>query len=187
MTSLKAALTAGLLLSATASAALAGAVSGNDPGLSIGQTERTETNGFLGLTIPFGAKGVQPPKLTVGLRRATVDSEGAVRGGEVSLSLDAIEPGRSQLRAVALSGSTSLQGSLGLGITLGAMEVFATGGVHAPHLRVMGDVHPGDLSTDLSLQIDSLQELKTPDALPLFPAIVCLPGEILVGNTCLPD
>lgn len=124
----------------------------------------TQTDGFVGLTFPFGPQGVQPPHLTVGLRRTSVDSSGSVTGGELSLSIDPFDIGNSRLRVQAMAGDTSVQGSLGIGLVAGTREVFATGGVHGSNLRLLGDYHRADRSIDLFVEGNSLSRPVAPSA-----------------------
>ena len=127
-------------------------------------TEEARTDGFVGLTIPFGQKGIEPPHITVGVRRVNVTSGGSVTGGEMSLSVDPFDIGNSRLRVTALAGDPSLQGSLGLGLILGSRQVFATGGVLGAHTALLADVDPSDWSVDLFLQGNTLGGLEAPEA-----------------------
>lgn len=170
MKSLTGALVAGAVAACIGAAALA------DPSPLPTASETSQTDGFVGLTIPFGPQGIQPPHLTVGMRRASVDGAGSVQGGELSLSIDPFDLGNARLRVQVLSGNSAVQGALGVGIVVGSGAVFATGGVLGDGVRVGGDMPFANPTPDLFLQLDTLPRLAPAEtaALPICAAILCV-------------
>lgn len=154
-------------------------------------TDLEQNDAFVGLTFPFGGQGIQPPHLTVGLRHSVVTPSGSVTGGELALSIDPFDIGNSRIRVNALTGDTSVQGSLGIGLVVGSRDLFLTGGVHGSHLRLLGDLDLADRNTTLYLETNSLSQPNAPvAAAPVAdvppPPPVCLPPLFLIGNVCVP-
>lgn len=170
MKSLTGALVAGAVAASFGAAALA------EPRPLPTASETRQTDGFVGLTIPFGPQGIQPPHLTVGMRRASVDGAGSVQGGELSLSIDPFDLGNARLRVQVLSGNSAVQGALGVGIVVGSGTVFATGGVLGDGVRIGGDMPFANPTPGLFLQLDSLPRLApvvTVEPPPVCAAIFC--------------
>lgn len=151
-----------------------------------------QTDAFAGLTFPFGGQGIQPPHLTVGLRHSVVTPGGSVTGGELALSIDPFDLGNSRVRINVLSGDTSVQGSLGIGLVVGSGNLILTGGVQGSHLRLLGDLDLADRSTALFLETNSLSRPDAPVAAigaapPPPPPLTCPPPLVQIGPVCVPD
>lgn len=129
-------------------------------------TERMETTGFLGLTLPLVPNSA--PRISIGVRRTNVATSGAVSGGAVEVSFDPWNHGGVQLRATALRGDIDGAGVVGGGWDLSKGKPFATFGARVPNLSVTTDVG-ADGTPAFSLGLDSLGKQSAPAPVRVFP------------------
>lgn len=143
----------GLTAAVTTSAALA-------VPLQLVPTERTDTSGFIGLSIPFAPQ----PKLRIslGLRQTTVGSGGDLSGGELRLSFDPWTFGGVQVRALAMQGSVDHAGMVGGGWDFAARKPFGSLGVMLPHVSGTADIGLDGLVPQFALGLDSLGKVDAP-------------------------
>ncbi|MBC2836317.1 hypothetical protein [Paragemmobacter straminiformis] len=132
-------------------------------------TEQTETTGFLGLTLPLVANPA--PRISLGVRRATVATSGDMTGGTVEFSFDPWNHGGIQLRATALRGDINSAGILGGGWDFASGRPFATFGARVPNLSVTSDIGAG-LTPGFALGLDSLGKQTAPDPIWVAPLFV---------------
>ena len=123
---------------------------------------------FLGLSIPL--TGDRQPRVTLGLRRVTVESDGSLQGAELRLDLNPQNLRDAQLRALALKGRVSRAGAIGGGWDFGTGRALATGGVVLPHLSGIADFGIGT-SPRISIGLDTLEKFDTP-VVPVAPVLV---------------
>lgn len=126
-------------------------------------TERTDTTGFVGITIPLAAN--PQPRLQIGVQRATVGSNGDVTGGAVAFSFDPWNSGGIQLHATAMKGDVDAAGILGGGWDFGTGKPFGTLGFRVPLLSFTADIGAGGVPS-FALGLDSLTRMEAPD--PVF-------------------
>lgn len=143
-------------------------------------TERTDTTGFVGITIPLAAN----PQIRVnfGVRQVVVGSGGDVTGGEMRLSFDPWSLGGFQLRGLAIGGTVDHSGMIGAGWDFGSGKPFATLGVGLPHVSAVADIGLDGLVPQFALGLDSLGQVVAPDPLVVLP--VSPPPPPLLPPTC---
>lgn len=124
-------------------------------------TERTDTTGFVGITIPLAAN----PQIHVnfGVRQVIVGSGGDVAGGELRLSFDPWSLGGFQLRGLAIGGTVDHSGMIGAGWDFASGMPFATLGVGLPHVSAVADIGLAGLVPQFALGLDSLGQVEAPD------------------------
>lgn len=129
-------------------------------------TERMETTGFLGLTLPLVPNPA--PRISIGVRRTSVATSGAVSGGAVEFSFDPWNQGGVQVRATALRGDIDNAGLIGGGWDISTGKPFITFGARVPNLSVTTDVGAGR-TPGFSLGLDSLGKQSAPAPVRVFP------------------
>ncbi len=170
----------GLTAAVTTSAALA-------VPLQLVPTERVDTSGFIGLSIPFAPE----PKLRIsfGVRQTTVGSAGDLSGGELRLSFDPWTFDGVQVRALAMQGSVDHAGMVGGGWDFAAHKPFGSLGVMLPHLSGTADIGLEGLMPQFALGLDSLGKIDVPapvfEVPPPPPQLPCFgafgPGPSVLG------
>lgn len=133
--------------------------------LPLTPTERTDTKGFMGVTIPLSAN--PQPRIQIGVQRVTVGSGGDLTGGTVAFSFDPWNRGGVQLRATAIKGDVDAAGILGGGWDFATGKPFGTLGARVPHFSVTADVGAGGVPS-FALGLDSLTRETAP-----APVFVC--------------
>lgn len=123
-------------------------------------TEKTETKGVLGLSIPIGGDGL--PRVSIGVRQLTIGSGGDLSGAELRVKFNPAKAGDVQLRALALDGTVDHAGALGGGWDFGAGHAFGSAGVVLPYLSGVADFGLGGLAPRISIGIDSLGRPDAP-------------------------
>ena len=118
-----------------ASMALAGFIAPPPPTVTtIGASKDTVNRGYAGLKWTLG-QGLTPA-VVVGLRRATVKSNGDTRGGDISFSFNlAGGPKPDKLRVKYFDGREKVQGEVGAGYDF-SKGVFAGIGVQGPYANL---------------------------------------------------
>lgn len=129
-------------------------------------TESTQSVGVFGISIPFG--GDWQPRLNLGYRRATVQPDGALQGGEIRLTLNPANLRDVQLRGLLLRGTVDHSGALGAGWDFGQGRPFASGGVLLPHVNVIADFGLGGWQPNFSFGVDSAGPFTAPTPAPVF-------------------
>ena len=142
-------LAAALLLALPATHALA------EPARGLPET-RTQ-RGFIGIEIPLS--GEMQPRVSVGLRRATLAEDGSLRGGELRLVLNPRNLRDAQLRALALKGRVTGALALGGGWDFAGGTAFASVGMVMPRLSGTLDIGGGAVP---AMSIGSLMTTGTP-------------------------
>lgn len=166
-------LAAALLLALPATHALA------EPARGLLET-RTQ-RGFIGIEIPLS--GEMQPRVSVGLRRATVTEDGSLRGGELRLVLNPSNLRDAQLRALALKGRVTGALALGGGWDFAGGTAFASVGMVMPRLSGTLDIGGGAVPA-MSIGFDTLGRFDIPVAPPPPVAPPVPPAPPVVLDPC---
>ena len=148
-----------------------------------GSAKDTVNRGYVGLKWTLG-QGLTPA-VVVGLRRATVKSNGDTRGGDISFSFNlAGGPRPDKLRVKYFDGREKAQGEVGAGYDF-SKGVFAGLGVQGPYSNLGVDyLFTQDARWEPYFMLNTLKEYDKPSGGGTT-TLSCPTGFILSGSTCI--
>ncbi|MDG4867861.1 hypothetical protein P8631_07595 [Guyparkeria sp. 1SP6A2] len=150
-----------MLLGAPVSAVNAGAP-GVPPTVTTQQTEDRDTRAYAGVKWTFGKSVI--PEVLVGVRSAERQSDGDVRGAQLSLSYDLATTQLGKLKLQALDGNESVQATAGIGYSFMDSAPLVSLGAHGNYLFGGVDLLIGPNRPDFHIGIDTLDSPDLPKA-----------------------
>ena len=172
----------GLIAMLPSSVALAGKGPPPPTVTTIGASKDTVNRGYAGLKWTLG-QGLTPA-VVVGLRRATVKSNGDTRGGDISFSFNlAGGPRPDKLRVKYFDGREKAQGEVGAGYDF-SKGVFAGLGVQGPYSNLGVDyLFTQDARWEPFFMLNTLKKYDKPSG--GTTTLSCPSPFVLSGETCV--
>ena len=168
-----------------ASVALAGFIAPSPTVTTSGSAKDTNNRGYVGLKWTLGQGPT--PAVVVGLRRATVKSNGDTRGGDISFSFNlAGGPKPDKLRVKYFEGREKAQGEVGAGYDF-SKGVFAGLSVQGPYSNLGVDyLFTQDARWEPYFMLNTLKKYDKPSGVTTT-TLSCPPPLELSGSTCVPE